>query len=90
MQQQEQGPPKVGVLAMVAGLGRLLCWWGLAELMLHLLYTHAICSSASLLAAIPAWTLGNRSRALLACGSREGPEGWSAVGGTTGGRGYCV
>ncbi|XP_049626720.1 protein-cysteine N-palmitoyltransferase HHAT [Suncus etruscus] len=58
MQQQEPGPPRVGMLAMVVGLGRLLCWWGLAELMLHLLYTHAICSSASLLAAIPAWTLG--------------------------------
>ncbi|XP_004613089.2 protein-cysteine N-palmitoyltransferase HHAT [Sorex araneus] len=58
MQQQEPGPPRAGLLALAVGLGRLLCWWGLAELMVHLMYTHAICSSTPLLSAVSAWTLG--------------------------------
>ncbi|XP_073659069.1 protein-cysteine N-palmitoyltransferase HHAT isoform X6 [Tursiops truncatus] len=58
MQQQEQGSPKAGLPTLARGLGRLLsCWW-LAELMVHLMYMHAIYSSTSLLRAVSCWTLG--------------------------------
>ncbi|XP_057583684.1 protein-cysteine N-palmitoyltransferase HHAT isoform X4 [Hippopotamus amphibius kiboko] len=58
MQQQEQGSPKASLSVLVLGLGRLLfCWW-LAELMVHLMYMHAIYSSTSLLRAVSCWTLG--------------------------------
>ncbi|XP_068394538.1 protein-cysteine N-palmitoyltransferase HHAT isoform X4 [Eschrichtius robustus] len=58
MQQQEQGSPKASLSILALGLGRLLsCWW-LAELMIHLMYMHAIYSSTSLLRAVSCWTLG--------------------------------
>uniref|UniRef100_A0A8C3WN68 Hedgehog acyltransferase n=1 Tax=Catagonus wagneri TaxID=51154 RepID=A0A8C3WN68_9CETA len=58
MQQQEQGSLKASFSILVLGLGRLLfCWW-LVELMVHLMYTHAICSSVPLLSTVSCWTLG--------------------------------
>ncbi|XP_070329994.1 protein-cysteine N-palmitoyltransferase HHAT isoform X4 [Odocoileus virginianus] len=58
MQQQEQSPPKTSLPILVLGLGRLLFYWWLAELMVHLMYMHAIYSTASLLRAVSSWALG--------------------------------
>lgn len=58
-QQQEHGPLKVSLPAVAGGLGRLFCAWCLAELMVHLMYMHAVYSSAPLLGAVSGWTLGN-------------------------------
>ncbi|XP_007446422.1 PREDICTED: protein-cysteine N-palmitoyltransferase HHAT, partial [Lipotes vexillifer] len=58
MQQQEPGSPKASLSILARGLGRLLsCWW-LAELMIHLMYMHAIYSSTPVLRAVSCWTLG--------------------------------
>nr|XP_023404178.1 LOW QUALITY PROTEIN: protein-cysteine N-palmitoyltransferase HHAT [Loxodonta africana] len=58
MQQQEHCSLKSTVCILAVGLGRLLCWWWLAELMAHLMYMHAIYSSTPLLGAVSCWTLG--------------------------------
>ncbi|XP_047609039.1 protein-cysteine N-palmitoyltransferase HHAT isoform X3 [Phacochoerus africanus] len=58
MQPREQGSLKDSFSILVRGLGRLLFYWWLVELMVHLMYTHAICSSAPLLSAVSCWTLG--------------------------------
>uniref|UniRef100_H0WUF7 Hedgehog acyltransferase n=1 Tax=Otolemur garnettii TaxID=30611 RepID=H0WUF7_OTOGA len=58
MQQQELGSLKARLCVLGLGLGRLLCWWWLAELMAHLMYMHAIYSSIPLLGAVSSWTLG--------------------------------
>ncbi|XP_064450199.1 protein-cysteine N-palmitoyltransferase HHAT isoform X4 [Mirounga angustirostris] len=58
MQRQEDCSLKSNLSAFAVGLGRLLCYWWLAELMVHLMYMHAIYGSASLLRAVSCWTLG--------------------------------
>uniref|UniRef100_A0A8D2DH52 Hedgehog acyltransferase n=1 Tax=Sciurus vulgaris TaxID=55149 RepID=A0A8D2DH52_SCIVU len=58
MQQQELCSLRNSLCILTRGLGRLLCWWGLAELMAHLMYMHAICSSIPLLGTVSFWTLG--------------------------------
>ncbi|XP_007986737.1 protein-cysteine N-palmitoyltransferase HHAT isoform X1 [Chlorocebus sabaeus] len=58
MQQQEHESLKANLCVLALGLGRLLCWWWLAELMAHLMYVHAIYSSIPLLEAVSGWTLG--------------------------------
>ncbi|XP_004424930.2 PREDICTED: protein-cysteine N-palmitoyltransferase HHAT isoform X8 [Ceratotherium simum simum] len=58
MQQQERRSMKASLSVLVLGLGRLLCSWWLAELMVHLMYMHAIYSSTPLLGAVSSWTLG--------------------------------
>uniref|UniRef100_A0A8C5VBX6 Hedgehog acyltransferase n=1 Tax=Microcebus murinus TaxID=30608 RepID=A0A8C5VBX6_MICMU len=58
MQQQEVGSPKASLRVLILGLGRLLLWWWLAELMVHLMYMHAIYGSVPLLGAVSCWTLG--------------------------------
>ncbi|XP_004578733.2 protein-cysteine N-palmitoyltransferase HHAT [Ochotona princeps] len=58
MQQQELGLRKTSLGVLAWGLGRLLCWWVLAELMAHLMYMHAIYSSIPLLETVSCWTLG--------------------------------
>ncbi|KAM6218214.1 protein-cysteine N-palmitoyltransferase HHAT isoform 3-T3 [Rhynchocyon petersi] len=58
MQQQEPCSLKSSLCILALGLGRLLCWWCLAELMIHLMYMHAIYSSTSLLETVSCWTLG--------------------------------
>uniref|UniRef100_I3MIB1 Hedgehog acyltransferase n=1 Tax=Ictidomys tridecemlineatus TaxID=43179 RepID=I3MIB1_ICTTR len=40
MQQQELPSLRDSLCVLARGLGRLLCWWGLAELMAHLMYMH--------------------------------------------------
>nr|KAF6396781.1 hedgehog acyltransferase [Rousettus aegyptiacus] len=56
--QEEHGLLKSSLPVLAWGLGRLFCSWCLAELMVHLMYMHAIYSSAPLLGAVSCWTLG--------------------------------
>ncbi|XP_075386083.1 protein-cysteine N-palmitoyltransferase HHAT isoform X3 [Tenrec ecaudatus] len=58
MRQQEPCSLWTNLRALARGLGRLLCWWWLAELMVHLMYMHALYSSTALLEAASYWTLG--------------------------------
>uniref|UniRef100_A0A671FSH5 Hedgehog acyltransferase n=1 Tax=Rhinolophus ferrumequinum TaxID=59479 RepID=A0A671FSH5_RHIFE len=58
MQQPGQCSLKVGLSVLARGLGRLFCSWCLAELMVHLMYMHAIYGSAHVLGAVSCWTLG--------------------------------
>lgn len=58
MQQQELCSLKTRLCTLGRGLSRLVCWWGLAELMVHLMYMHAIYGSIPLLGAVSCWTLG--------------------------------
>uniref|UniRef100_F7H863 Hedgehog acyltransferase n=1 Tax=Callithrix jacchus TaxID=9483 RepID=F7H863_CALJA len=58
MQQQERDSLKTSLCVLALGLGRLLFWWWLAELMAHLMYMHAIYSSIPLLGTVSCWTLG--------------------------------
>nr|KAF6413300.1 hedgehog acyltransferase [Molossus molossus] len=58
MQQRERCPLRVSLAVLARGLGHLLRCWYLAELMVHLMYMHAIYSSAPLLSAVSCWTLG--------------------------------
>ncbi|XP_027790601.2 protein-cysteine N-palmitoyltransferase HHAT isoform X3 [Marmota flaviventris] len=58
MQQQELCSLRDSLCVLARGLGRLLCWWGLAELMARLMYMHAIYSSIPLLETVSSWTLG--------------------------------
>ncbi|KAM8817443.1 protein-cysteine N-palmitoyltransferase HHAT isoform 1-T1 [Rhynchonycteris naso] len=58
MQQQEHCSMKISLGVLAQGLARLLGCWCLAELMVHLMYMHAIYSSAPLLGAVSCWALG--------------------------------
>nr|XP_051677267.1 protein-cysteine N-palmitoyltransferase HHAT isoform X4 [Oryctolagus cuniculus] len=58
MQQQELCSLKTRLCILGRGLSRLVCWWGLAELMARLMYMHAIYGSIPLLGAVSCWTLG--------------------------------
>ncbi|XP_073904502.1 protein-cysteine N-palmitoyltransferase HHAT isoform X4 [Castor canadensis] len=58
VQQPELCSLRDNLCVLAQGLGRLLCWWGLAELMAHLMYMHAIYSSIPLLRTVSCWTLG--------------------------------
>ncbi|XP_072493970.1 protein-cysteine N-palmitoyltransferase HHAT isoform X5 [Notamacropus eugenii] len=58
MQNQESYSLKANLGIFVLGVSRLLCWWWLAELMIHLMYMHALYSSSFLLETVPAWALG--------------------------------
>ncbi|KAL6042090.1 hypothetical protein STEG23_003940, partial [Scotinomys teguina] len=58
MQQPELRSPKHSLCLLAKGLARLLCWWWLAELMVHLMYIHALYSSTPLLESVSCWTLG--------------------------------
>ncbi|OBS74342.1 hypothetical protein A6R68_15118 [Neotoma lepida] len=57
MQQPELRSPKQSLCLLAKGLGRLLCWWWLAELMVHLMYMHALYSTIPLLESVSCWTL---------------------------------
>ncbi|XP_072493967.1 protein-cysteine N-palmitoyltransferase HHAT isoform X2 [Notamacropus eugenii] len=59
MQNQESYSLKANLGIFVLGVSRLLCWWWLAELMIHLMYMHALYSSSFLLETVPAWALGD-------------------------------
>ncbi|XP_040593122.1 protein-cysteine N-palmitoyltransferase HHAT isoform X3 [Mesocricetus auratus] len=58
MQQPELSSPKHSLGILAKGLGRLLCWWWLAELMVCLMYMHALYNSIPLLESVSCWTLG--------------------------------
>ncbi|XP_053514738.1 protein-cysteine N-palmitoyltransferase HHAT isoform X2 [Artibeus jamaicensis] len=58
MQQQEPCSLKISISVLARGLGRLFCCWCLAELMVHLMYMHALYGSAPLLRTVSCWTLG--------------------------------
>ncbi|XP_001366478.2 protein-cysteine N-palmitoyltransferase HHAT [Monodelphis domestica] len=58
MQNQESYSLKANLCIFVLGIGRLLCWWWLAELMIHLMYMHALYGSTFLLEAVSSWALG--------------------------------
>nr|XP_036871257.1 protein-cysteine N-palmitoyltransferase HHAT isoform X1 [Manis javanica]XP_036871258.1 protein-cysteine N-palmitoyltransferase HHAT isoform X1 [Manis javanica] len=58
MQQREHCSPRAKLSVLVLGICRLICYWLLAELMVHLMYMHAIYSKAPLLRAVSWWTLG--------------------------------
>lgn len=65
MQQPELSSLQHNLCILAKGLGRLLCWWWLAELMVHLMYMHALYSSIPLLESVSCWTLGK-------CGNCQG------------------
>ncbi|XP_068930888.1 protein-cysteine N-palmitoyltransferase HHAT [Petaurus breviceps papuanus] len=58
MQNQESYSLKANLRIFVLGVSRLLCWWWMAELMIHLMYMHALYSSSFLLEAVSSWALG--------------------------------
>nr|XP_020863526.1 protein-cysteine N-palmitoyltransferase HHAT isoform X3 [Phascolarctos cinereus] len=58
MQNQESYSLKANLQIFVLGVSRLLCWWWLAELLIHLMYMHALYSSSFLLEVISSWALG--------------------------------
>ncbi|XP_029415326.1 protein-cysteine N-palmitoyltransferase HHAT [Nannospalax galili] len=58
MQHPEFSTGQHSLCVLARGLGRLLCWWVLAELMVHLMYMHALYSSIPLLEAVSYWALG--------------------------------
>lgn len=55
---QESGGLNSNFGIFIWGTVRILFWWWLAELMIHLMYMHAIYSSPSHLEAVNYWTLG--------------------------------
>nr|XP_028580566.1 protein-cysteine N-palmitoyltransferase HHAT isoform X4 [Podarcis muralis] len=58
MNKQETCSLKFNLWVFIRGSVRILLWWWLAELMIHFMYIHAICSSPSHLEAVTYWTLG--------------------------------
>ncbi|XP_018118055.1 protein-cysteine N-palmitoyltransferase HHAT isoform X3 [Xenopus laevis] len=57
MQSQQIRKPSPFIYVLL-DIARLVLWWGLAELMIHLMYMHAIYSSHSLLERTSCWALG--------------------------------
>ncbi|KAM9316847.1 protein-cysteine N-palmitoyltransferase HHAT [Gastrophryne carolinensis] len=49
---------KLWVSGLVSDMLRLLLWWGLAELMIRMMYIHAMYSHPPVLEEVPLWTLG--------------------------------
>uniref|UniRef100_A0A8C8SDI1 Hedgehog acyltransferase n=1 Tax=Pelusios castaneus TaxID=367368 RepID=A0A8C8SDI1_9SAUR len=58
MRRQEACSLKSNLCILLLGIVRIFCWWCLAELMIHLMYIHAIYSSSSHLEVVSYWTLG--------------------------------
>ncbi|XP_048341329.1 protein-cysteine N-palmitoyltransferase HHAT isoform X2 [Sphaerodactylus townsendi] len=58
MTSQESGGLKSNLGTFIRDTLHILFWWWLAELMIHLMYMHAIYSSPSHLEAVSYWTLG--------------------------------
>nr|XP_047913561.1 protein-cysteine N-palmitoyltransferase HHAT isoform X11 [Anser cygnoides] len=57
MRKQEAFSLKTNVGILIVGIIRIFFWWCLAELMIHLMYIHAICSSSPPLEAVSYWAL---------------------------------
>lgn len=67
MRRQEAFSLKTNLSILIMGIIRIFFWWCLAELMIHLMYIHALYSSAPPLEAASFWALGeyrNSSRNL--------------------------
>ncbi|XP_050807843.1 protein-cysteine N-palmitoyltransferase HHAT isoform X6 [Gopherus flavomarginatus] len=58
MKRQEACSLKIKLCILLLDIVRIFLWWWLAELMIHLMYIHAIYSSSSHLEAVSYWTLG--------------------------------
>nr|XP_014435973.1 protein-cysteine N-palmitoyltransferase HHAT isoform X6 [Pelodiscus sinensis] len=58
MRRQEACSLKSNLCVLLLGVVRIFFWWWLAELIIHLMYIHAIYSSSSHLEAVSYWTLG--------------------------------
>ncbi|XP_060220931.1 protein-cysteine N-palmitoyltransferase HHAT isoform X2 [Meriones unguiculatus] len=58
MQQPDLSSPQRGLCGLAKALGRLLCWWWLAELLVRLMYMHALFGSTPLLERLSCWALG--------------------------------
>lgn len=67
MRRQEAFSVKTNLIILIVGIIRIFFWWCLAELMIHLMYIHALYSSALPLESASYWALGeyrNNSRNL--------------------------
>lgn len=60
--QMEQAECKVSAAWALGRVARVCVWWCLAELMIHLMYMHAIQSSETYLNALSPWALGECER----------------------------
>ncbi|KAM8945424.1 protein-cysteine N-palmitoyltransferase HHAT [Pelodytes ibericus] len=58
LQKADTSCPGFNICALVRDAARLFLWWWLAELMVHLMYMHAIFSSYHLLEGVSYWTMG--------------------------------
>ncbi|OXB72449.1 UNVERIFIED_CONTAM: hypothetical protein H355_009242 [Colinus virginianus] len=61
MRKQEAFSLKTNLGILIMGIIRIFFWWCLAELMIHFMYIHAICSTSSPLEAMSYWALGEYS-----------------------------
>uniref|UniRef100_A0A8C9MSI8 Hedgehog acyltransferase n=1 Tax=Serinus canaria TaxID=9135 RepID=A0A8C9MSI8_SERCA len=58
MRRQEAFSVKTNLIIFIVGIIRIFFWWCLAELMIHLMYIHALYSSALPLESASYWALG--------------------------------
>ncbi|XP_071662118.1 protein-cysteine N-palmitoyltransferase HHAT isoform X4 [Patagioenas fasciata] len=58
MRRQETFSLKTNLSILIVGIIRIIFWWCLAELMIHLMYIHALYSSVPPLEAASYWALG--------------------------------
>nr|XP_033795727.1 protein-cysteine N-palmitoyltransferase HHAT isoform X1 [Geotrypetes seraphini] len=58
MRKQKARTLKTDVFTLASGIVHIVFWWCLAELMIHLMYMHAIYSSYPILSEVSDWTLG--------------------------------
>ncbi|XP_064565111.1 protein-cysteine N-palmitoyltransferase HHAT [Zonotrichia leucophrys gambelii] len=58
MRRQEAFSVKTNLIILIVGIIRIFFWWCLAELMIHLMYIHALYSSALPLESASYWALG--------------------------------
>lgn len=82
MRSQEAFSLKTNLRILMVGIMRIFFWWCLAELMIHLMYIHALYNSAPPLEAASYWALGeyrNNSRYLLSPPTSRTPVYFSCV-----------
>ncbi|CAM2111139.1 unnamed protein product [Caretta caretta] len=65
MKRPEACSLKSNLCILLLGIIRIFFWWWLAELMIHLMYIHAIYSSSSHLEAVSYWTLAGTLQARI-------------------------
>ncbi|XP_066538109.1 protein-cysteine N-palmitoyltransferase HHAT isoform X2 [Hoplias malabaricus] len=64
-QQMEQPLCRVSLMWMLSRILRVFVWWCLAELMIHLMYMHAIQNNETYLNILPPWALGGLALAMV-------------------------